>query len=277
MDFTTDFYIALPLAPCLTEIHTLTGENLFLVQGSRRAVLIDAGPGLGDLPGFVHRLTTLPLTVLLTHDHVDHAPGCALFGEVYMNPADRPVYRDHCTWRDEYVCGQVGAVDFPALAPQLCALQPDKPMLALHGGMVFDLGGLHIRAVELPGHTPGSMVFLLMEPRLLIAGDACTPSTYLFLPESSTVTAYRAAVCRVRDALAGQYDHVYISHGHPETSRTILEEMPAVCDTVLAGRADGQPFSFRGQNARIAKACAGRFKRLDGGCANLVYDPLRLG
>lgn len=276
MDFLHDHFAALPLGPGLTEIHTLTGENLFLVQGSRQAALIDTGPGLGDLPAFVRRLTGLPVTVLLTHGHVDHAPGCARFDRVYLHPADRAVYRRHCARRDDYVRSQVGAVDFPALAGLLCPVEPDRPFLELHGGMVFDLGGLHLRAVEFPGHTPGSLVFLLEEPRLLILGDACTPSTFLFLPESSSVAAYRPAVCRVRDALAGTYDHVYISHGHPETAPDILAQMVPVCDAVLAGQDDALPFTFGELSARIAKRCTGRFKRVDGGCANLVYDPLRV-
>lgn len=56
----------------------------YLVVGSERAVLIDTGCGIGDLRSFVEQLTDKPVTVLLTHGHLDHAPGAVQFDEVYM-------------------------------------------------------------------------------------------------------------------------------------------------------------------------------------------------
>ena len=46
-----------------------------LIVGSRRALLVDTGSGLGDLRGVVEGLTDRPLTVVNTHGHVDHISG----------------------------------------------------------------------------------------------------------------------------------------------------------------------------------------------------------
>ena len=56
----------------------------YLAEGEEKAVLIDTGCGLGDLRSYVKSLTDKPITVLLTHGHLDHAPGAVQFEKVYM-------------------------------------------------------------------------------------------------------------------------------------------------------------------------------------------------
>lgn len=149
---------------------------------------------------------------------------------------------------------------------------PDKQFLPLEDGMTFDLGGIHIEAYALPGHTPGSMVFLLCELRTLILGDACNNSTFLFDTDSSPLEVYRENLLRVRDLTAGKYDHVYISHHEMETGTDIMDNVLDVIDDVMAGNGDDIPFEFMGQHAFIAKKCNKRFQREDGVCGNIIYN-----
>ncbi len=79
----------------ITRIFAFNTELMYLVEGSRRAVLIDTGSGFGSLKSCVDRLTDKPVTVLLTHGHTDHALGAAEFDEVYINPADEKAYNIH--------------------------------------------------------------------------------------------------------------------------------------------------------------------------------------
>ncbi len=48
-----------------------------------------------------------------------------------------------------------------------------------------------MKVYALPGHTLGSMVMLLEEERILISGDACNNSTFLFDENSLSVPEYR--------------------------------------------------------------------------------------
>ena len=57
-------------------------DTMYLVVGSRKAALIDTGAGIGDLRGLVESLTELPVMVLTTHLHTDHAGGNPLFEEI---------------------------------------------------------------------------------------------------------------------------------------------------------------------------------------------------
>ena len=49
---------------------------LYLIEGTERAVLIDAGNGFSGLKEVIASLTDKPVSVVLTHGHFDHT-GCA--------------------------------------------------------------------------------------------------------------------------------------------------------------------------------------------------------
>ena len=80
------YYSAEKLNTHMTAIRSLTGEIMYLIEGEEKAVLVDTCLGVGHLRKFVETLTEKPITVILTHGHVDHALGAPEFDEVYMNP-----------------------------------------------------------------------------------------------------------------------------------------------------------------------------------------------
>ena len=63
-------------------------------------------------------------------------------------------------------------------------------LLALDDIPVFDLGGRTVSWTLIPGHTPGSVVFLDEQNHCVFDGDAATPGVWLFLPESLPVQSY---------------------------------------------------------------------------------------
>lgn len=231
------YYRSQPVSVHVLWIESPSKENLYLVIGRQRAILIDAGLGVGHLRAFVENLTSLPLTVLLTHGHIDHAPGATEFVKVYLNSADQALYRSQCSLADR---------------------------------QGYLKGNLRYRYEEL---TAGSFV---EEDRLLITGDCCNNFTFLFGPEAAPVEAYRETVVQVRDRLTGRYDRIFVSHHGPELPVTLLDEMIELCDQVLAGDTDDVPFSFMGMKATIAKKMDTTFRRSDGKAANLVYSKSKI-
>lgn len=63
------------IAPGVYHIDEWGVASCYLVAGSERALLIDTGVGLGNMPGLVRTLTKLPVTVAATHAHCDHIGG----------------------------------------------------------------------------------------------------------------------------------------------------------------------------------------------------------
>lgn len=273
-----EFYNAKKVNDSLAMIKSLTGEILYLVEGKDRAVLIDTCLGVGHLKDLVEKLTDKPITVLLTHGHVDHAMGAPEFSEVYLNPKDIPLYQRQCPLEERKGYMEAGLGDTYTQIVEDSYVWPDKDYAfkELQDGMAFDLGGLHIDAYAFPGHTQGSMVFLLREMRILILGDACNNSTFLFDQDASPLDEYMETLLHVRDRLEGRYDRVFLSHHDMETGAEIMDNVLDVCREALDGRADDIPFDFMGCHAYIAKKCDDHFCREDGKCGNIIYNKERL-
>ncbi len=66
----------------------LSNEFFYLVIGKERAAFIDTGYGFGDLNAFARQFTDLPLLVLNTHGHLDHAGGDFQFPEAFACEED---------------------------------------------------------------------------------------------------------------------------------------------------------------------------------------------
>lgn len=273
------------LTPCVTRLWDVSRTAMYLVEGSERALLIDTGVGVGDLREAVNAVTDKPVTVVLTHGHVDHACGAGAFDTVYLHPADLPLYGIHSRMevRQGYVGGAANSGADPAAiaAVREADYQPTKAaqtLLPLEVGMTFDLGGETAEIFAAPGHTPGSVAVLLRQARMLILGDACNGFTFLFDESCPSVARYREMLLGLQEQTAGKYDRCLFSHGMGDGCTDMIARVIAVCDDILSGNTDDLPFrGFNGEAACIAKAMDfSRFCRADGGEGNVVYDPNKI-
>lgn len=196
---------ACEVLPGVTHIQDPMGVCMTLLCGSRQALLIDAGYGLWDVHAFVRTLTELPLRLLLTHAHHDHAMGACWFDEAGLLDAERPYY-------DLYTDEAHRQTVFHRAVEQ--GLQPPpitRPMplpTVIQPGSI-DLGGLTARIIACPGHTPGSFVVEVPERKLLLTGDNWNPCTWAFFPETPGVSALKRNMQPVLDL---PFEHVLCSH-----------------------------------------------------------------
>lgn len=281
----TDRFRIHPVDDRIVRITDVAGTHMYLVKGDREAALLDTGVGCGPLDECVRSLTDLPVKVLITHGHVDHAMGAGNFEDAWLSPLDREIYAEHSAeqFRLGYIHGSVVSGGLPDTAEVTAeTLTPPKPFDRFHPlrpGDTFDLGGATLEINEGAGHTPGCVTVLIPELRTLLLGDACNPFTYLFDASCSTVAEYREMLLRLRAAVEGRYDRVLLCHGPGgEGSPDLIDSVIAVCDDILRGETDDQPFrGFHGELVCIAKAMDfAAFTRLDGGLGNIVYDPARV-
>lgn len=207
----------------LPQVYAISGEmvNRYLVVGKTHALLVDTGYGFSDLRKFVETITKLPLYVVNSHGHVDHAGGnCAFDGPVYIHPEDIPVYRTHQSLEMRKAgLSALKAVQrilfFLRILPK--HMDVDKYLngplcenfAPVREGHVFDLGGMTAQVVEIPGHTPGSIGLLVKERKLFITSDGINSATWLFLPESCKLSVYQQTLKK-----ADQLDFDYLLTGH---------------------------------------------------------------
>lgn len=264
-----NYYSSEKISDRITQIKSLTGEFMYLVEGMDKAVLIDTCMGFGHLRDFVEKLTTKPIIVILTHGHVDHAMGAPEFDDVYMNMADKVLFQEHkpLEVRKGYIL--MGLGELAKDLEDADFVQPSDPDFKdLKGGMIFSLGGLDLEIFETPGHTPGSITILIKEERTLFLGDACNSFTFLFDEKALSVKAYSKVLHKLDKETFGKYDRVLLSHGMSVAPKDMIASVLSVCQDIMLGKADDIPFDFMGKQAYIAKA-PGENK---GGMGNIVYD-----
>lgn len=269
-----NFYSALHINNLTTAIYSKTGEILYLIEGTEKAILVDTCLGVGHLKDFVGTLTNKPLTVLLTHGHVDHALGAPEFETVYMSPADKELYRRHCSpeVRERYLRDKLGAVASQITEEEFTPLCPDYHFQELVDGMVFDLGGAHVEAHCLPGHTVGSFTFLVREHNTLILGDACNNGTFLFGEYALSVEEYQDNLKAFQSKLAGRYHRVFLSYQMMDGNADLIDDAIKLCEDIKNGNTDDVPFEFMGNKAYIAKKVNDHFERVDGKFVNIIYN-----
>lgn len=183
-----------------------------LIIGQNKALLFDTGFGVGNLRQQVEGLTKLPLIVVNSHGHVDHICGNYLFDEIYIHENDIEVSKLH-TSRDMRM-NTVKQAKSKGILPK----DFDKEtylsagtgnLLPIKEGHCFDLGGITLEVITVPGHTRGSIGLLCKEQGFLLLGDAANSFLYLFLPESTNVDEYIRTLRKINSL---DFDNFIISH-----------------------------------------------------------------
>jgi hydroxyacylglutathione hydrolase len=207
-----------------------------LVVGEKKAALIDTGTGIGDLKSVVDSLTSLPVMVLNTHVHIDHVGGNSFFEECYLNQRDEALLSWAMSTKERLAFIQdwsqtpewYHSAEKSISRVETCSYQ------FIDEGDIVDLGGIHIRPIALPGHTQGSLMYMIEEDQILLSGDSINTSPFLFLPESSSVEGYlkqlRAALPKFADA-----KQIYCGHGCTDIGLDVPQRLQQCCEAVIAG------------------------------------------
>ena len=122
-------------------------NNIWIVGDDNEVIVVDAAhdaTAISDAVGGRH-----VVAVVCTHGHNDHitvAPqlGMALDAPVLLNPADTMLWR---------------------------MTHPDNDFRALADGQVLTAGGIELRAIATPGHSPGSTCLYAPELGAVFSGD----------------------------------------------------------------------------------------------------------
>lgn len=197
----------------------------YVVEGERRAAVIDTANGLEDLRGIVAGITRLPLTVIATHAHPDHVGGCKYFDGVLMHPADFDAYNALTRRPDVLARARSEGLCFGAPSP-------------VTEGEVIDLGGRTLEVIACPGHTPGSIALLSREDRILFTGDTVLERMiWLQLDGCLKMSAYLASLRHLSEHRA-RFDTLLTGHGIGPDSPELIGLLTDAAQAVLNGKTD---------------------------------------
>lgn len=139
------------------------------LKGREMRVLIDAGMGAGR----IEPVKALGVDVLiLSHSHIDHhltkrdLPGVP----IWCHAAEEPFTGDRETYLRATGIGRSG-VDMGPLLDAAPGVFDYRISRVLRDEEVIELGGLSLRVLHTPGHTPGHRAFYLPQHDFLFAAD----------------------------------------------------------------------------------------------------------
>lgn len=219
------------------------GFTLGLVIGDREAAVIDSGLGAVDgLRRFVETLTDKPLICLVTHGHPDHAGGAILFDRSYMSRLDDPelawgLTRERRLGDLKDFCRNDEAVE--AYAAGHCVDCTGYTYEGLTDGQIFDLGGVKLEALAMPGHTKGSYIFVNHEEEYIFTGDAVSETLMVTSYERSAMeNSSRALERLVKTARSMSHPVLYAAHYAEPMDLQVAIDLRDACAEVLAGKTE---------------------------------------
>ena len=259
-----EWFTATKVAEGVFRIDDHGADNLYLVEGSEKALLIDTGLGVADVMAFVRTLTSKPVDVVMTHGHPDHAGGNHQFETVHGHPNDFELARFVSS--KEQRAGMAANMLTTSVREASLYRGPEREtkLVPIGSGFVFDLGRRRLEVIEVPGHTRGGLVLLDAANKLLFTGDNNNTQEWMFLKESTTLEAY----LRTLEALerrGGEFETILPGHGGSLDERFLGEQIQAARQ-ILDGTCQGEPHHTFAGDGRIC-----RYER-----AAIVFDPARL-
>jgi len=208
------------------------------VLGQDQAALIDTGMGIGSLLSIVRTITSLPLVVINTHGHPDHAGGNVEFSHCLMHPSDRKWFYKMCTTlfrRDDIQkISPSNPNEFAAiLQPQAVVPEP------VEHGAIIQLGHRILRVFHVPGHTPGSVCLYDETTQTIFAGDSLSNNAvWLFGEYSEPMQIYYQSMQELGSAFPSAR-RIFVGHQPECLAVKAIEDMVMCVRRVLLYDAKG--------------------------------------
>jgi Zn-dependent hydrolases, including glyoxylases len=207
-------------------------QNLYLLEGEEKALLLDTGYGTGTLRGFVESLTDKEIIVANTHFHPDHSAGNGEFETVYVSKG-----------------AEIDASSINGFGPFDLNKLPyaNYEKIYIGEGYKIELGGRTVEVLEaLPAHCNSSLFFLDRGHKMFFTGDELEAAQVLLYDNSNNPDAPYDIKERLDNfyknnkrilELAEQYDYLLPNHNGVVIAKSYAQEFMELVQHIYEGDA----------------------------------------
>lgn len=247
-------------------------DNIWLIEGEDKCLLIDTGFGFLNLHNEISALTEKPVIVANSHIHPDHSSGNNQFDRVLCGRYDEPFAHEPVTenGRKEILTNFFPDPSAFGITAENWNPGPCRKVTALKDGDVISLGGNDIEVYEIPGHTIGSLAYLDRKHRLLFSGDTIlTWQVWGQLSNSAALSIYYDSLKKII-SIEPYFDFLAPGHTAPGKPYLMKKEFADIfaegTEKILSGKLTGHDEkTFLGDGLCVLFKIGG-----------MVYDPNRL-
>ena len=201
--------------------------------------IVDTGIASSPADGMVPALAAIGRRIedvrwiLLTHGHIDHVGGAHALWEmtgrqaqVVIHEADAPMLRSRQTHVQEYLTGRGQYLADPeggakvAAAGHAVISGEMEPTMLVKGGETISLGGdVTVSVHAIPGHTPGSVAYVVDGQGAAFVGDAVqVHGAANRFPGYVDPASYRTSLQYLLDEVRPR--HLYLGHPYRRADGT---------------------------------------------------------
>ena len=228
-------------------------SNSLLVEGTGETVMIDPSVKVVDIGGAPVGIDA----VLNSHGHEDHIAGNGFFGDarIHIHDADLEAARTLEGLMAVYGYEGEAGVEFERMVVDEFHYVPRPDAQGFSDGHVFDLGGVSVEAVHLPGHTRGHSGFRIDGVFFLSDIDLTGFGPY-YGDMWSDLDDFETSLAKVRSEEA---DYYVTSHhkGVIEGREKFLEMLDGY--TAVIARRDAEMLDFLAEPRSLDDMVARRF------------------
>ena len=176
--------------------------RFFLLIGEKEALMIDSGMQVNNAKELAREVTDKPLRLFNTHADRDHTGCNEQFDSFYVNYS----------------------MKYPA-----------QKMEAVFDGDIIDLGNRALKAIALPGHTPGSTALLDLKSGMFFSGDPIQKDGRIFMfGPMRDLSAYVLSLKRLLERNE-DIKEIYPSHGAYPLGMDVIPELIAGAEKIERG------------------------------------------
>ena len=244
-------------------------QNIYLLEGEEKALLLDTGWGTGNLRAFVEKLTDKEILVANTHFHPDHSAGNGEFEKVFVSKGAEI---------DAPSINGFGPFDLGKLP------YPNYEKVYIGEGDKIELGGRTIEVLDaLPAHCNSSLFFLDRGHRMFFTGDELEAAQVLLYDNSNNPDAPYNVKERLDNfyknnkriqELSEEYDYLLPNHNGVVIAKSYVQEFMELVEHIYVGDAiieDKLNHKFIEMDPKAPELCRVRYK-----CASIFIKKVLL-